>query len=860
MSDVRIGGGEVRTAAGDVRPGRLKVYLGAAPGVGKTYRMLDEARRRAARGADVVVGFVECHGRPGTEAMLDGLEVVPRALCAHRGGEFEEMDLTAVLERRPQVAIVDEFAHTNVPGAGRNAKRRQDIEELLAAGIDVITALNIQHLESLNDVVEKITRMPQHETVPDEVVRRAQQIEFVDIPQEGLRRRMAHGNIYAPEKIDAALADYFRLGNLTALRQLALLWVADRVDEALQSYRSEHGIGGVWETRERVIVALTGGPEGDTLIRRAARIADRSAGGDLLAVHVTRSDGLAAGTSHASLARQRRLVEDLGGSYHSVVGDDVPTALVDFARAENATQLVLGTSRRGRVERFVTGRGTGETVVELSSDIDVHIVTHERAGRGTLLPSRRRTLSTARRVAGPVTGLLLPVALTFLLDVDWARDRLNLTSEALLFLLTVVGVACIGGVASAVIASVTASLLLNYWFIPPVGQFTLDDPNALLALAVFAAVAAVVAGVVDRSLRLSRRSARATAEAETMSSLAGSIVRGGATIPALVERTRETFGMDSAELVEEPPGDDGATAVPAGPGAFLVLRGRPLPSSERRVLAAFAAHVGSAVERARLAEAAAEVEPVRAADRMRTALLRAVGHDLRTPLAAGWAAVSSLRSRDVDFSDEDRDELLATADESMAKLNRLVENLLDLSRLQAGALTLNLRATTLEEVLPAALADTPEVAVGDLEEIPAVLADPPLLERVIANLVGNAARHSPADRKVLLTASTHAGRVEVRVVDRGPGLPPSSKLSAPPEQGGTPVRDRLFEPFQRLGDTDNTTGLGLGLALSRGLTEAMDGTLTPEDTPGGGLTMVLSLPFAERVDLPSDTQSAGGGV
>lgn len=860
MRDVRTGGGEVRTAVGDVRPGRLKVYLGAAPGVGKTYRMLDEARRRAARGADVVVGFVECHGRPGTEAMLDGLEVVPHARCVHRGEEYEEMDLAAVLERRPQIAIVDELAHTNVPGAGRNTKRRQDIEELLAAGIDVITALNIQHLESLNDVVEKITRVPQRDTVPDEVVRRAQQIEFVDITPEGLRRRMAHGNIYAPEKIDAALADYFRPGNLTALRQLALLWVADRVDEALQSYRSEHGIGGVWEIRERVVVALTGGPEGDTLIRRAARIADRSAGGDLLAVHVTRSDGLAAGTSHASLARQRRLVEDLGGSYHSVVGDDVPTALVEFARAENATQLVLGTSRRGRIERFVTGRGTGETVVELSGDIDIHTVTHERAGRGTLLPSRRRTLSTARRVAGPVAGLLLPVALTFLLDLDWARDRLNLTSEALLFLLTVVGVACIGGVVSAVIASVTASLLLNYWFIPPVGQFTLDDPNALLALAVFAAVAAVVAGVVDRSLRLSRRSARATAEAETMSLLAGTIVRGGATIPALVERTRETFGMDSTELVDEPPGEDGATVVPAGPGAFLVLRGRTLPSSERRVLAAFAAHVGSAVERARLAEAAAEVEPVKAADRMRTALLRAVGHDLRTPLAAAWAAVSSLRSRDVDFSDEDRDELLATADESMAKLNRLVENLLDLSRLQAGVLTLNLRATTLEEVLPAALADTPEVAVGDLEEIPAVLADPPLLERVIANLVGNAVRHSPADRKVLLTASTHAGRVEVRVVDRGPGLPPSLKLSVPPEQGGTAVRDRLFEPFQRLGDTDNTTGLGLGLALSRGLTEAMDGTLTPEDTPGGGLTMVLSLPFAERVDLPSDTHSVGGGV
>ncbi|GAA3775632.1 sensor histidine kinase KdpD [Streptomyces chiangmaiensis] len=821
------------------------MYLGAAPGVGKTYRMLDEGRRRAARGADVVVGFAECHGRQQTEKMLEGLEIVPRARCEYREGVFPEMDLDAVLERRPDVALVDELAHTNVPGGGRNPKRWQDIERLLVAGIDVITAVNVQHLESLKDVVEKITGVPQHETVPDEVVRRAHQIELVDMPPEGLRRRMAHGNIYAPEKIDAALAKYFRTGNLTALRQLALLWVADRVDEALHTYRAEHAIGRVWETRERVVVALTGGPEGDTLIRRAARIAARSAGGDLLAVHVARSDGLAAGVSHASLARQRRLVEDLGGSYHSIVGDDVTTTLVDFARAENATQLVLGTSRRGRLERFLTGPGTGESVTALSGDIDVHMVTHERAGRGTLLPSRRRTLSTARLIAGPVAGLVLPVLLTVLLAQ--VRGTLNLTSEALLFLLAVVGVACIGGVASAVIASVTASLLLNYWFIPPIGQFTLNDPNALLALAVFAVVAAVVAAVVDRSLRLSRRSARAAAEAETMSSLAGSIVRGGQTIPALLERTRETFGMESAELVDEPPDAEGVTAVPAGPGAFLALRGRTLSSSERRVLAAFAAHVGSAVERARLAEAAAEVEPVKAADRMRTALLRAVGHDLRTPLAAGWAAVTSLRSRDVEFSPEDRDELLATADESMAKLNRLVENLLDLSRLEAGVLTLKLRATALEEVLPTALADFSAVEAGDLEGIPALLVDPPLLERVIANLVGNAARHTPPGSKVLVTASALADRVEVRVVDRGPGLPPTG-------------RDRLFEPFQRLGDTDNTTGLGLGLALSKGLAEAMKGTLIPEDTPGGGLTMVLSLPVAEATGHAYPLLRHGPGV
>ncbi|MFI6875697.1 ATP-binding protein [Streptomyces sp. NPDC050400] len=830
----------------DVRRGRLKVYLGAAPGVGKTYRMLDEARRRATRGADVVVGLVECHGRAGTERMLEGLELLPRAQCAYHGGEFTELDLDALLARRPEVAVVDEYAHSNVPGGGRNPKRWQDIDRLLTAGIDVITALNIQHLESLNDVVEKITRVPQAETVPDEMVRRADQIELVDMEPEGLRRRMAHGNIYRPEKVDAALANYFRTGNLTALRQLALLWIADRVDESLQSYRFEHRIGGVWETRERVVVALTGGAEGDTLIRRAARIADRAAGGDLLAVHVTRSDGLAAGSSHASLARQRRLIEDLGGSYHSVIGDDVATTLVEFARAENATQLVLGTSRRGRLERFLGGRGTGETVVALSGDIDIHTVTHERAGRGTLLPSRRRTLSRTRRVAGPVVGLILPMALTFLLDLDTARGRLDLTSEALLFLLSVVGVACIGGVLSAVIASVTASLLLNYWFIPPIGHFSLADPNAVVAVVVFAVIAATVAGVVDRSLRLARRSARATAEAETMSSLAGTIVRGGATIPALLERARETFGVDSADLVEQPPDTDGAvTVVPAGPGGHLLLRGRSLPASERRVLAAFAAHVGAAVERVRLAEAAAEVEPVKAADRMRTALLRAVGHDLRTPLAAGWAAVTSLRSPDVEFSAEDRAELLATADESMGRLNRLVENLLDLSRLQAGALTLDLRATALEEILPAALdslpADAPLIDVRDLAEIPDVLADPPLLERVVANLVSNAARHTPPGRTVLLSASAHAGRVELRIVDQGPGLPP----------GG---RDQLFEPFQRLGDTDNTTGLGLGLALSRGLTEAMDGTLTPEDTPGGGLTMVLSLPFTDAVPSAGHTR------
>src|SRR5215472_10247592 len=360
--------------------GQLRVYLGAAPGVGKTYKMLEEGRRRKARGTDVVVGYVETHARPFTEAMLAGLEVVPRRELTYRGSTFTEMDLPAVLARAPEVVLVDELAHTNVPGTA-HAKRWQDVETLLDAGITVLTTVNIQHLESLNDVVAAITGVPQRETVPDEVVRHAEQVELVDMTPEALRRRMAHGNIYRPEKVDAALGNYFRVGNLTALRELALLWLADKVDEQLDRYRADHSISATWETRERVVVALTGGPEGDTLIRRAARIAARTKGADLLAVHVSRSDGLAGGANPAHLARQRTLVENLGGTYHQVVGNDIASALLDFARGVNASQLVLGASRRGRLAQLFSP-GVGVTTTAGSGSIDVHLVTHEQVRRG----------------------------------------------------------------------------------------------------------------------------------------------------------------------------------------------------------------------------------------------------------------------------------------------------------------------------------------------------------------------------------------------------------------------------------------------------------------------------------------------
>ncbi|MEO3819959.1 DUF4118 domain-containing protein [Plantactinospora sp. B24E8] len=840
--------------------GQLRIYLGAAPGVGKTYAMLEEAQRRAARGTDVVVGLVETHGRRHTTAMLGDLPVLPRRAVRYRDVDLTELDLDALLARRPEVAVVDELAHTNVPGS-RNAKRWQDVQELLDAGIDVLSTVNVQHLESLNDVVEQITGVVQRETVPDGVVRAAEQVELVDMTPEALRRRMAHGNIYAPDKIDAALANYFRIGNLTALRELALLWLADQVEDQLDRYRADQGIAATWETRERVVVGLTGGAEGETLIRRAARIAARSKGAELLAIHVSRSDGLR-GADPAMLSRQRLLVERLGGTYHQAVGSDIPAALLDFAQGVNATQIVLGASRRGRLARILSP-GVGSTTTALSGPIDVHLVTHEQAGQGRRSGPVPAALSARRRLIGfglAVAGIPLLTYLLWLLS-----DELSLTSDLLLFLAAVVGVALVGGLWPALLAAVSGSILINFFFTPPIHTLTISARENLLALGVFLLVAVSVSGVVDLAARRTREAARASAEAQLLATVAGGVLRGERPLTALLDRLRDTFGLSSVTLLERLPDapdspdrqrDPRAWRVAANVGTdpcgtpaagdaevrvddqlTLVLRGRVLPAADRRIVAAFAAQAAVALRQERLAEEAAAARPIAEADRMRTALLAAVSHDLRTPLASAKAAVTSLRSADVEFDADDRAELLATAEESLDRLGRLVANLLDMSRLQAGALGLRPATFGVEEVVPSALDElgpaSGQVRVNLPARLPAVRSDPGLLERVLVNLVANALRFSPADRPPTISASTHGGFVELRVVDQGPGLPRDRW-------------ERVFLPFQREGDRDNHAGVGLGLALSRGLAEAMGGTLEPEETPGGGLTMVLRLPVADE--------------
>ncbi|WP_324192574.1 sensor histidine kinase KdpD [Nocardia transvalensis] len=835
-----------------MKRGQLRIYLGAAPGVGKTYAMLAEAHRRLERGRDVVAAVVETHGRKKTAELLDGIERIPPKMMTYRGATMPELDVEAVLRRKPAVVLIDELAHTNVPGS-KNEKRWQDVHEILGAGIDVVSTVNVQHLESLNDVVEQITGVVQRETVPDWVVRGADQVELVDITPEALRRRLSHGNVYAAEKVDAALRNYFRTGNLTALRELALLWLADQVDAALAKYRADHRITDLWEARERVVVAVTGGPESETIVRRASRIATKSSA-DLIVVHVVRGDGLV-GVSTQRLTRLRELADSLGASLHTVTSDDVPTALLDFARQVNATQLVLGTSRRSRWARILD-EGIGSSVVQRSGKIDVHMVTHEEAKRGfrwsSLMPREHKLSSW-------LVALAVPSLITAVCHF-WLDRPLDLAGKSALYFIGVIGVSLLGGVAPAALSAVLGGMLLNWFFVSPRYSVTVAELNNFLTIVVMAMVAVAVAALVDISAKRRREARQASRQAELLTLFAGAVLHG-ADLHDLLERARETYGQRAVSFVtddsvlacvgEDPPRKvaEADAAIEAGDDThWLLLSGPSLSPADRLVLGAVANQAAGLVQRRQLADEAQAAAGVLEADRLRRALLSAVSHDLRTPLAAAKAAVSSLRSDDVEFSPEDTAELLETVEESVDQLTGLVGNLLDSSRLAVGVVKPQLRRVYLEEVVHRAVVsvgmgtrgvrragvDRVKVEVGDVS----VHADSGLLERVLANLIDNALRYSPNDTPIRVTAERTGDRVSVTVVDYGPGVP-------------TGMEDQLFEPFQRLGDRDNSTGVGLGLSVVRGFVEAMGGTVHAEPTPGGGLTMV--------VDLPADQQEQENG-
>ena len=836
--------------------GTLRIYLGAAPGVGKTYAMLNEGRRRAARGTDVLVGFVETHGRVHTREQIGDLPIAPHSRIEYRAAVFEEMDVDAVLARSPTVALVDELAHTNTPGM-RNEKRWQDIEELLAAGIDVISTVNVQHLESLNDVVERITGVRQRETVPDAFVRNADQIELVDMSPEALRRRLAHGNVYPAERVDAALANYFRPGNLSALRELALLWTADRVEESLQDYLADHGITDMWETRERVVVALTGAAGGDHLVRRAARMAGRFRG-DLLGVHVARSDGLADATG-ADLERQRSLLVELGGSYRELVSDDVATALASFARAEQATQLLIGATHRTLPGELLRG-SVANKLQRLLDRVDLHIIASDDRARvrrpgvalrrraGSPIPRRRELFAWALCAVG------LPAVTTVLVLL---RDHLNLGSALLIMLALTLVVSAVGGIRPGFVAAVAASLLANWYLTPPFHTFTIAETDNLVALAVFVSVAISVSVLVARTARESREAVRSRAEATALARSTGAIIAADDPMPDLLDQLRTLFDADSVAVLERtergwsvntfvgsnpPVTPADGTALPLDPEGVtqLVMRGVAISDHDVGVLRAFADQLSLALEARRLRKEVDTVEQLEQANALRTALLQSVSHDLRTPLASIKASVTGLMEGGVGFTAEDRASLLATIDTSADRLDRVVGNLLDMSRIQSGATNAILTATAAEDVVAAALssiaAPSSRILVDVSEEVPLVLTDGALLERALANLVSNALAWSPLDQLVRIEAATVAGDVQLRVVDRGSGIPPGD-------------RQRMFQPFQRLGDRSTDAGVGLGLAIAKGFVEATGGSLDVDDTPGGGTTFTISLPIAPLGEL-----------
>jgi two-component system, OmpR family, sensor histidine kinase KdpD len=828
--------------------GKLRIYLGAAPGVGKTYAMLDEGWRRRQRGTDVVIGYVEAHTRPNTIAQIRDLEVVPRHKLVYRDRALEEMDLDAVLARHPAVALVDELAHTNVPGS-RNQKRWQDIEELLDAGIDVISTVNIQHLTSLNDVVERITGVVQRETVPDSVVRAADQIELVDMSPEALRRRMAHGNVYVPDKVDEALAHYFRVGNLGALRELALLWVADRVDDELASYRDRYGISQPWETKERVVVALTGAPGGEHLLRRASRIAAR-VNGELIGVHVRATDGM----SHPrpeGLEVQRQLLDELGGRYTEVTGVEVAESLVDFARAENASQLVVGASARSRLAELTSGSVINR-IVRDAAPIDVHVISAPQPSSALPPLARRRRLvpvSRRRRQIGWVLGTVGMFGLALVLSPLHAS--FGLSGALLCILVGVVAVATIGGVAPAAAATVVGGLSADYYFTPPIHSFRIQRAADAVALLFFLVAAVAVSALVDRLGRRGLQATRAQAEAEALARLAGgSVLASAEPLPDLVRELRRTFDLNGVAVLV-PDGVGWLPVASAGApietpehatfsaelteGAVLVLAGSTLGAEDTRLLSAFVMQLRQAQDRLKLETQAASARELAEADTLRTALLAAVSHDLRTPLASIKAAATSLLSTDVAWSPEDVAGFSKTIDTESDRLTDLVSNLLDMSRLQAGALPIALRPVALDDILYAAVASLPDsgstVAIDVSPTTPPIQADPGLLERALANVLSNALTWSPPGSAVRVEAGVTQHHVRVYVIDHGPGVPADQ-------------REAIFEPFQRLGDGTGAgpNGVGLGLAVARGFTTAIGGDLTVEDTPGGGSTFVFTVP------------------
>jgi two-component system, OmpR family, sensor histidine kinase KdpD len=865
--------------------GRLKIFLGAAPGVGKTYEMLQSARAKRQEGVDIVVGVVETHGRKETQALLEGLEVIPRRRVDYKGATLEEMDLDAILRRHPEIVLVDELAHTNAPGS-RHPKRFRDVEELLAAGIDVYTTVNIQHIESLNDVVAQITSVRVRETVPDSIIDRADDIEVIDITPDDLIQRLKEGKVYVPQTARRALDHYFSPGNLTALRELALRRTAQRVDEQLLSHMQAHAIPGPWPAGDRVMVCIDEGPGGAALVRYTRRMADRlRAPWTVFHVETTRSLRFSE-EERNRISDTLRLAQQLGGETAIVPGHDAVEEIMRYAEANNVSHIVIGKSRKSRIAELLHGSVTHE-LMRRAGVISVHVVAPRDLDT---TPSNKTAARPESRNADILPYAWSTAFVALALGCGMILDEiLAVQSVALVFLTAVLASAITYGLWPALYTSMISMLTFNFFFLPPLYTFTIAEPENVVALFFFLVVAFIASNLTARvrsQAIVARQRAKTTEDLYLFSrKLAGigtldDVLWATAfQVASMLKMQVVILLVDGGELTVRtgyPPEDTlddadvaaakwafennrtagrGSDTLPGAKRLFIPMRtgrgvvgvvgidsakeGPLLTPEQQRLFDALIDQAALAVDRVRLAADADRTKLALEADRLRSALLTSISHDLRTPLAAIIGAAGTLRDFGNVLSEVAKRDLVATVQEEADRLNRFIANLLDMTRIESGAIEPQGALHDVGEIVGSALQRASKVLAQHRLEVeidgtlPMLKLDAVLFEQVLFNILDNAAKYAPANSTIRLTAWQSEGKVALQILDEGDGIPPEDV-------------ERIFDKFYRVRKGDRVrAGTGLGLPICRGFIEAMGGTVEAanrSDRSGAVITIKLPVP------------------
>ncbi|CCV16198.1 sensor histidine kinase KdpD [Mesorhizobium sp. STM 4661] len=878
--------------------GRLRIFLGAAPGVGKTYEMLMSGRARRADGMDVVIGIVETHGRKETQALVEGFEVIPRSQVDYKGRMLDEMDIDAILARRPALVLVDELAHTNAPGS-RHPKRYLDVQEILTHGIDVYTTLNVQHVESLNDVVAQITHVRVRETVPDSIIDQADDIEIIDLTPDDLIKRLKEGKVYFPNTAQRAIENYFSPGNLTALRELALRRTAQRVDEQLLNHMQAHAIPGPWAAGERVLVCVDARPGGAARVRYARRLADRLRA-PWTALHVD-TPRLAAISEEDKdrLATLLRLAEQLGAEVTTIPGQNVAQDIVRHATANNFTHIVIGRPTRSRWRELIEGSLTYD-LIRNAGDISVHVISG--TDRGTDAASRSVKAATEQTQFQVWPYLLATAYVAGSLGVSAVLDQfLDVRNLAIVFLLAVLTSAVTCGLWPALYACLISALAFNYFFLEPRYTLTIRDPESFVALAVFLVVAVIASNLtarVQRQAVAARSRARATEDIYLFSKkLAGagtlddvlwatafqiaSMLKlrvvlllpenGSITVKAGYPPDDTLAEADIAAArwawEHDRPAGRGADTLPGAKRLYLPLRtgrtavgvvgldndkqGPLLTPEQQRLLDALADQAAVAIERIQLVADVDRAKLAAEADRLRSALLTSISHDLKTPLAAIMGAAGTLREFAPALPEQDRVELLSTVLDESERLNRFIANLLDMTKIESGAMEPNYAFHYVGDIVGSALQRAKKIISEHKTEIdipqnlPMLKLDPVLFEQVLFNLLDNAAKYAPAESTIRMRAWVDNGTVTLQIMDEGPGIPPADL-------------ERIFDTFYRVRKRDQVrAGTGLGLSICRGFIEAMGGTISAANrTDRSGAVFTIRMPVP--TELPPMGDQNGG--